>query len=193
MQVSHSSLSGLHSWKTPAVPSSTFSASHFRAFLPPKNKVNVGDTWWVIPSELNIFTGYLPNNRYHPPTPKGKEVQYTKKKLCLCVTSGSWALFWCRFSFTPCWVCFTLGLLSSHALLLRAQSPAFVPAMTSTLTLSLGKQLFKLFSQHLPHYRNTVNLVYDFVATRPCETDRKLYICIISVCFISLGFMQNFS
>lgn len=72
--VSHSSLSGLHSWKTPAVPSSTFSASHFRAFLPPKNKVNVGDTWWVIPSELNIFTGYLPNNRYHPPTPKGKEV-----------------------------------------------------------------------------------------------------------------------
>ncbi|KAF1374793.1 hypothetical protein PFLUV_G00232780 [Perca fluviatilis] len=72
--VSHSSLSGLRSWKSPAVPSSSFSASQFRAFLPPKNKVAVGDTWWVIPSELNIFTGYLPNNRYHPPSPKGKEV-----------------------------------------------------------------------------------------------------------------------
>lgn len=72
--VSHSSLSGLRSWKSPAVPSSSFSASQFRVFLPPKNKVEVGDTWWVIPSELNIFTGYLPNNRYHPPTPKGKEV-----------------------------------------------------------------------------------------------------------------------
>uniref|UniRef100_A0A665UYB6 Selenoprotein N n=1 Tax=Echeneis naucrates TaxID=173247 RepID=A0A665UYB6_ECHNA len=72
--VSHSSLSGLRSWKSPAVPSSSFSASQFRYFLPPKNKVAVGDTWWVIPSELNIFTGYLPNNRYHPPTPKGKEV-----------------------------------------------------------------------------------------------------------------------
>lgn len=72
--VSHSSLSGLRSWTSPAQPSSLFSASQFRAFLPPKNKVDVGSTWWVIPSELNIFTGYLPNNRYHPPTPKGKEV-----------------------------------------------------------------------------------------------------------------------
>lgn len=73
-QVSHSSLSGLRSWKSPAVPSSSFSASQFRVFLPPKNKIEVGDTWWVIPSELNIFTGYLPNNRYHPPTPRGREV-----------------------------------------------------------------------------------------------------------------------
>lgn len=72
--VSHSSLSGLRSWTSPAQPSSLFSAGLFRAFLPPKNKVDVGATWWVIPSELNIFTGYLPNNRYHPPTPKGKEV-----------------------------------------------------------------------------------------------------------------------
>ncbi|KAJ4939958.1 hypothetical protein JOQ06_029393 [Pogonophryne albipinna] len=72
--VSHSSLSGLRSWKGPAVPASSFSASQFRAFLPPKNKDEVGDTWWVISSELNIFTGYLPNNRYHPPSPKGKEV-----------------------------------------------------------------------------------------------------------------------
>lgn len=72
--MSHSSLSGLRSWKSPAVPFSSFSAGQFRALLPPKNKVEVGDTWWVIPSELNIFTGYLPNNRYHPPSPKGKEV-----------------------------------------------------------------------------------------------------------------------
>lgn len=72
--VSHSSLSGLRSWTRPAVDSSSFSASQFRAFLPPRNKDAVGDTWWLIPSELNIFTGYLPNNRYHPPAPKGKEV-----------------------------------------------------------------------------------------------------------------------
>ncbi|TWW72017.1 Selenoprotein N [Takifugu flavidus] len=72
--VSHSSLSGLRSWKSPAVPSASFSARQFRVFLPPKNKLEVGNTWWLIPSELNIFTGYLPNNRYHPPSPKGKEV-----------------------------------------------------------------------------------------------------------------------
>ncbi|MCI4382319.1 hypothetical protein PGIGA_G00013500, partial [Pangasianodon gigas] len=72
--VSHSALSGLRSWKRPAVPSSSFSAAHFRVFLPPKGKGEPGDTWWIIPSELNIFTGYLPNNRYHPPTPRGKEV-----------------------------------------------------------------------------------------------------------------------
>ena len=73
-QVTHSSLSGLRAWRAPATPSSTFSAGQFRVFLPPKNKHEVGDTWWVIPSELNIFTGYLPNNRYNPPPPKGKEV-----------------------------------------------------------------------------------------------------------------------
>lgn len=72
--VSHSSLSGLRSWQSPAVPSMSLPAGQFRVFLPPKNKVAVGDSWWFIPSELNIFTGYLPNNRYHPPTPKGKEV-----------------------------------------------------------------------------------------------------------------------
>lgn len=74
LQVSHSSLSGLRSWKSPAVPSAFFSARQFRVFLPPKNKLEVGNAWWLIPSELNIFTGYLPNNRYHPPSPKGKEV-----------------------------------------------------------------------------------------------------------------------
>ncbi|KAJ3613550.1 hypothetical protein NHX12_019797 [Muraenolepis orangiensis] len=71
--VTLSSLSGLRAWTAPAVPSSTFWAGQFRVFLPPNNKNQVGDTWWVIPSELNIFTGYLPNNRYNPPTPKGKE------------------------------------------------------------------------------------------------------------------------
>ncbi|KAG5265860.1 hypothetical protein AALO_G00247150 [Alosa alosa] len=72
--VTHRSLSGLRSWLVPAVPSSTFSANQFRVFLPPKNKEAVGDTWWIIPSDLNIFTGYLPNNRYMPPPPRGKEV-----------------------------------------------------------------------------------------------------------------------
>lgn len=72
--VTHSSLSGLRSWRGPAVPSSVFFASQFRGFLPPKNKLEVGDPWWLVPSELNIFTGYLPNNRYNPPTPRGKEV-----------------------------------------------------------------------------------------------------------------------
>uniref|UniRef100_A0AAY3ZTP9 Selenoprotein N n=1 Tax=Denticeps clupeoides TaxID=299321 RepID=A0AAY3ZTP9_9TELE len=72
--VTHSSLSGLRSWQNPAVSSSTFPASQFKVFLPPSNKGAVGDTWWVVPSELNIFTGYLPNNRYQPPTPRGKEV-----------------------------------------------------------------------------------------------------------------------
>ncbi|KAG9331047.1 hypothetical protein JZ751_020397 [Albula glossodonta] len=72
--VTHSSLSGLRAWKGPAVPSSVFFASQFRAFLPPKNKLEVGDPWWMVASELNIFTGYLPNNRYHPPTPRGREV-----------------------------------------------------------------------------------------------------------------------
>lgn len=72
--VTHRSLSGLRSWKAPAVPSSVFSANQFRVFLPPKNKQAVGDTWWIVPSDLNIFTGYLPNNRYTPPPPSGKEV-----------------------------------------------------------------------------------------------------------------------
>lgn len=52
-------------------------AQQFKAFLPSKNKLEVGDTWWIIPSELNIFTGYLPNNRFYPPAPKGKEVKFS--------------------------------------------------------------------------------------------------------------------
>ncbi|MBN3301932.1 SELN protein, partial [Amia calva] len=72
--VSHRSLNGLRSWTAPAISSAVYSASQFRAFLPPKNKLDIGDPWWIIPSELNIFTGYLSNNRYHPPPPRGKEV-----------------------------------------------------------------------------------------------------------------------
>lgn len=51
-------------------------ARQFKAFLPPKDNLDLGDPWWIIPSELNIFTGYLSNNRFYPPPPKGKEVRY---------------------------------------------------------------------------------------------------------------------
>ncbi|NXV80257.1 SELN protein, partial [Atlantisia rogersi] len=72
--ISHVALSGLRNWTAPAVPISVLSARQFKAFLPPKNKVDLGDPWWIIPSELNIFTGYLSNNRFYPPPPKGKEI-----------------------------------------------------------------------------------------------------------------------
>uniref|UniRef100_A0A8D0L3U2 Uncharacterized protein n=1 Tax=Sphenodon punctatus TaxID=8508 RepID=A0A8D0L3U2_SPHPU len=69
--ISHLALSGLRNWTAPASPKSMMFASQFKAFLPPKNKVELGEPWWVIPSELNIFTGYLPNNRFYPPAPRG--------------------------------------------------------------------------------------------------------------------------
>ncbi|KAH0631206.1 hypothetical protein JD844_005423 [Phrynosoma platyrhinos] len=72
--VSHLALSGLRNWTTPVSPVSVMFAQQFKAFLPPKHKVELADPWWIIPSELNIFTGYLPNNRFYPPAPKGKEV-----------------------------------------------------------------------------------------------------------------------
>ncbi|NWJ07937.1 SELN protein, partial [Crypturellus undulatus] len=72
--ISHVALSGLRNWTTPAAPRSVMFARQFKAFLPPKNKQDLGDPWWIIPSELNIFTGYLSNNRFYPPPPKGKEV-----------------------------------------------------------------------------------------------------------------------
>uniref|UniRef100_A0A1B8YA36 EF-hand domain-containing protein n=1 Tax=Xenopus tropicalis TaxID=8364 RepID=A0A1B8YA36_XENTR len=72
--ITHSALSGLRNWTTPVVPNNVFYAGQFKAFLPPKNKLEVGNPWWIIPSELSIFTGYLPNNRIYPPPPKGKEV-----------------------------------------------------------------------------------------------------------------------
>lgn len=45
----------------------------------------------------------------------------------------------CRCSSTRCWVCSILGLLSNRVLLLRAQSPAFVPALNFIMTLSSGE------------------------------------------------------
>ncbi|NWS50096.1 SELN protein, partial [Probosciger aterrimus] len=72
--ISHVALSGLRNWTAPAVPMSVLLARQFKAFLPPKNKLDLGDPWWIIPSELNIFTGYLSNNRFYPPPPKGKEI-----------------------------------------------------------------------------------------------------------------------
>ncbi|CAH2281921.1 seleno N [Pelobates cultripes] len=72
--ITHSALSGLRNWTTAALPSNVLFARNFKAFLPPKNKFDLGNPWWIIPSELNIFTGYLPNNRVYPPAPKGKEI-----------------------------------------------------------------------------------------------------------------------
>lgn len=72
--VSHGTLSGLRSWKTAETPTAVFSTSLFKAFLPLKNTFELGEAWWIIPSELNIFTGYLSNNRFYPPTPRGREV-----------------------------------------------------------------------------------------------------------------------
>ncbi|KFV54770.1 Selenoprotein N, partial [Tyto alba] len=72
--ISHVALSGLRNWTAPATPMGVMLARQFKAFLPPKNKLDLGDPWWIIPSELNIFTGYLSNNRFYPPPPKGKEI-----------------------------------------------------------------------------------------------------------------------
>uniref|UniRef100_A0A8C3SDR1 Selenoprotein N n=1 Tax=Chelydra serpentina TaxID=8475 RepID=A0A8C3SDR1_CHESE len=72
--ISHIALSGLRNWTAAATPMSVMFARQFKAFLPPKNKIELGDPWWIIPSELNIFTGYLSNNRFYPPVPKGKEI-----------------------------------------------------------------------------------------------------------------------
>uniref|UniRef100_A0A8C9MWP1 Selenoprotein N n=1 Tax=Serinus canaria TaxID=9135 RepID=A0A8C9MWP1_SERCA len=72
--ISHVALSGLRNWTAPAAPMSVLLARQFKAFLPPKDNLDLGDPWWIIPSELNIFTGYLSNNRFYPPPPKGKEV-----------------------------------------------------------------------------------------------------------------------
>ncbi|KAM7247810.1 hypothetical protein CapIbe_001763 [Capra ibex] len=72
--VSRLALSGLRNWTTAASPSAVFAARHFRPFLPPRGHVELGEPWWIIPSELSVFTGYLSNNRFYPPPPKGKEV-----------------------------------------------------------------------------------------------------------------------
>lgn len=72
--VSRLALSGLRNWTTAASPSAQFAARHFRPFLPPRGRAELGEPWWIIPSELSVFTGYLSNNRFYPPPPKGKEV-----------------------------------------------------------------------------------------------------------------------
>uniref|UniRef100_A0A8C4PHM1 Selenoprotein N n=1 Tax=Equus asinus TaxID=9793 RepID=A0A8C4PHM1_EQUAS len=72
--VSRLALSGLRNWTTAASPSAVFAARHFQPFLPPRGHVELGEPWWIIPSELSVFTGYLSNNRFYPPPPKGKEV-----------------------------------------------------------------------------------------------------------------------
>uniref|UniRef100_A0A2K5KUP1 Selenoprotein N n=1 Tax=Cercocebus atys TaxID=9531 RepID=A0A2K5KUP1_CERAT len=71
--VSRLALSGLRNWTAAALPSAVFSARHFQPFLPPPGQ-ELGEPWWIIPSELSVFTGYLSNNRFYPPPPKGKEV-----------------------------------------------------------------------------------------------------------------------
>lgn len=82
-QISHVALSGLRNWTAPAAPRSVLLARQFKAFLPPKNNLELGDPWWIIPSELNIFTGYLSNNRFYPPAPKGKEVRCETQIWCV--------------------------------------------------------------------------------------------------------------
>lgn len=74
-QVSRLALSGLRNWTTAASPRAQFAARHFRPFLPPRGQAELGEPWWIIPSELSVFTGYLSNNRFYPPPPKGKEVR----------------------------------------------------------------------------------------------------------------------
>uniref|UniRef100_A0A8C9Q6D3 EF-hand domain-containing protein n=1 Tax=Spermophilus dauricus TaxID=99837 RepID=A0A8C9Q6D3_SPEDA len=71
--VSRLALSGLRSWTAASVPSAVFAARHFQPFLPPRGQ-ELGEPWWIVPSELSVFTGYLSNNRFYPPPPKGKEV-----------------------------------------------------------------------------------------------------------------------
>ncbi|KAK2106205.1 hypothetical protein P7K49_015719 [Saguinus oedipus] len=71
--VSRLTLSGLRNWTTAASPRAVFATRHFQPFLPPPGQ-ELGKPWWIIPSELSVFTGYLSNNRFYPPPPKGKEV-----------------------------------------------------------------------------------------------------------------------
>uniref|UniRef100_A0A2K5F960 EF-hand domain-containing protein n=1 Tax=Aotus nancymaae TaxID=37293 RepID=A0A2K5F960_AOTNA len=52
---------------------SVFATHRFQPVLRPPGQ-ELGKPWWIIPSELSVFTGYLSNNRFYPPPPKGKEV-----------------------------------------------------------------------------------------------------------------------
>lgn len=87
-QVSRLALSGLRNWTAAASPSAVFSARHFQPFLPPPGQ-ELGEPWWIIPSELSVFTGYLSNNRFYPPPPKGKEVRTARARPeALCPSPG---------------------------------------------------------------------------------------------------------
>uniref|UniRef100_A0A6I8NC05 Selenoprotein N n=1 Tax=Ornithorhynchus anatinus TaxID=9258 RepID=A0A6I8NC05_ORNAN len=72
--VSHLALKGLRNWTAPASPLGQFAARHFEAFLPPEDRPELGRPWWIVPSELTVFTGYLSNDRFYPPAPRGREV-----------------------------------------------------------------------------------------------------------------------
>ncbi|KAK2107128.1 hypothetical protein P7K49_016642, partial [Saguinus oedipus] len=71
--VSCLTLSGLRNWTTAASQRAVFAARHFQPFLPPPGQ-DLGKPWWIIPSEVSIFTGYQSNNHFYLPTTKGKEV-----------------------------------------------------------------------------------------------------------------------
>lgn len=72
--VGQSCLAGLRSWKKAETPSQHFGANQFKVFLPPKSDLELGEAWWIVPNDLNLFTGYLPNSRYYPPPPVAKEI-----------------------------------------------------------------------------------------------------------------------
>uniref|UniRef100_A0A7N4PEH2 EF-hand domain-containing protein n=1 Tax=Sarcophilus harrisii TaxID=9305 RepID=A0A7N4PEH2_SARHA len=74
-EISDVILSGLKNWTNPALSSNVFSASQFKAFLPPRNDMELGEVWWIIPDTMiNKTCAYLSDNRFYPPPPKGKEV-----------------------------------------------------------------------------------------------------------------------
>uniref|UniRef100_A0A4X2KGP4 EF-hand domain-containing protein n=1 Tax=Vombatus ursinus TaxID=29139 RepID=A0A4X2KGP4_VOMUR len=74
-EISDIILSGLKNWTAPALSSSVFSVSQFKAFLPPRNDMELGEPWWIIPDIMINETGaHLSDNRFYPPPPKGKEV-----------------------------------------------------------------------------------------------------------------------
>uniref|UniRef100_S4RML1 Selenoprotein N n=1 Tax=Petromyzon marinus TaxID=7757 RepID=S4RML1_PETMA len=72
--VGQSCLAGLRGWKKAEAPSQHFGANQFKVFLPPKSDLELGEAWWLVPNDLNLFTGYLPNSRYYPPPPVAKEI-----------------------------------------------------------------------------------------------------------------------
>jgi hypothetical protein len=62
-------LPGLFQWKSAHVPSYTYGARNFRAFLPPDADWPVGKPYHII-EDKNQFT---PMNRYNPPRPSAED------------------------------------------------------------------------------------------------------------------------